>query len=338
MQIVLLDHDGKPATVRLDGNCVTSCSYRNIMTDAEILDDLSTSILALYPGPLEAFVTRRDALVKQLRATRQREAADRVKALRKPSRMAWVLDSVVHEDPAAIEQLDAALQQAQTGADLRTALERVKAAVRDVAAIGARVAVRAEQPVEPSAVVAALYAVIGDAGALELLRAGQLVDVPDAGGLDMLAATVREQPHAARSSSPAAVAMGAVETERPTDPAQRDAEGDAARVAAQRAEAARQRAELVEAARTELREAEMALAEMSVRSRQAVQVALNAQREVDAAERAVLHAQSEARARREDLERVEAEVAAAAVALKDATEASTAARERVEQFDTSLPD
>ena len=77
-------------------------------------NELETAILAVYRGPLEEFVTRRDALVKQLRAAKQREDADRVKALRKPSRTAWVLDNIVHEDPASIDQLAAAIDAGQT--------------------------------------------------------------------------------------------------------------------------------------------------------------------------------------------------------------------------------
>src|SRR3954468_6143473 len=148
------------------------------MTEPLSVNEHSESIRGLYRGPLEEFVSRRAALVKELRAAKRREDADTVKALRKPSRMAWVLDSIVHEDSSALAGLDAALQHAQSGADLRSALDAVKAAVRDLAAIGARVAVRAGQPVEPSAVMTALYAVIGDASALESLRSGELVDVP----------------------------------------------------------------------------------------------------------------------------------------------------------------
>src|SRR5689334_24504725 len=103
-------------------------------------------MLAVYRGPLEEFVSRRDALVKELRAAKRREDADRVKALRKPSRTAWVLDNIVHEDPASIEHLSAAIgsaQAVQSGADLRAAMENLRAAIRDVAAAGARVAIRA---------------------------------------------------------------------------------------------------------------------------------------------------------------------------------------------------
>jgi hypothetical protein len=266
------------------------------MTQPVIPNELATAILAVYRGPLEEFVSRRDALVKQLRATKQREAADRVKALRKPSRMAWVLDSVVHEDPASIEQLAAAIKEAQTGADLRTAFETVKAAIRDVAAVGARVAVRAGQPIEPNALISALHAVIGDATAFADLRAGRLVEVPEAGGLDMLVATtVRDRPAKTTSPPPTPPDRGAAKTE----------------------------------AHANLRRAEASLAEVSERSEHAAQSVLNAQKSLDAAERALLHAQSEAQARRADLERVQNDAEAAAAALQDAEQAVVAARARV---------
>jgi hypothetical protein len=44
-------------------------------------------------------------------------------------------------------------------------LETVKAAVRDVAAAGARVAIRARHPIEANAIATAVHAVIGDASA-----------------------------------------------------------------------------------------------------------------------------------------------------------------------------
>jgi hypothetical protein len=148
--------------------------------------ELEAAIIAVYRGPLEAFVSRRDALAKQLRAAKRREDADRVKQLRKPSRLAWVLDNIVDEDGASIEQLTAAIRDAQRGTDLRAALETVKTAVRDVAAAGARVAIRAGQPIEAQTIETAVHAVIGDASALEALVAGRLVEVPEGGGLEML--------------------------------------------------------------------------------------------------------------------------------------------------------
>ena len=147
------------------------------MTHPPIDPDLAAAINAVYRAPLEDFVGRRDELAKSLRAEKRRDDAALVKALRKPSRVAWTLDGVVHEDPGSIDRLAAAIDDAQTGADLRTALEAVKEAVREVAAAAARIAVRAEHPIEPNVLVAAVQAIIGDESAFAELRAGRLVDV-----------------------------------------------------------------------------------------------------------------------------------------------------------------
>jgi hypothetical protein len=281
------------------------------MTEPGIPNDLEPVIVAVYRGPLDEFVSRRDALAKQLRAAKQRESADRVKALKKPSRMAWVLGNIVHEDAGAIERLAAAINEAQHGADLRAALETVKAAIRDVAAVGARFAVRAAQPLEPNAIVTAVHAVIGDAGAFADMRAGRLVEVPAAGGLDMLTAfTVREPP-------PKTNAPRATETPK-TEPS---------------AETKARDAELAKAARAELRQAEGSLAKARERSEHAGKFVQSAKEKLDAAERALLHAQAEAQARRADLDRAQGDAAAAATNVQGAERAVAAARERASEFD-----
>ena len=161
------------------------------MTQPEESSELETALVAVYRGPLDEFVSRRDALAKQLRAAKRRDDADRVKALRKPSRTAWVLDNVVHEDPLVLEQLASAIsavQAVRSGADLRVALDNVRTAIRDVAAAGARVSTGVGQPIDASTLVTAVHAVIGETSAFSDLRAGRLVDVPDGGGLDILSA------------------------------------------------------------------------------------------------------------------------------------------------------
>ena len=264
--------------------------------------ELETAIIAVYRGPLDTFVTRRDALVKELRAAKRREDADRVKLLRKPSRMAWMLDNIGGEDPAPIEQLVAAIREAQRGTDLRTAMETVKAAVRAVAAAGARVAIRAGQPIEANEIAAAVYAVIGDAGALEALRAGRLVEMPEGGGLEMLTTIGVSAPTPPPSSEPAEAAA---------------------------AKSATENARLVEAVRAELRRAETLLAETHERSLQAIQSVHDAQKRMDAAERELVHAQAEVQARRADVERARQNAELAASAMLDAERAVAVARARV---------
>jgi hypothetical protein len=93
----------------------------------------------LYRGPLEDFVARRSALVRELRPT-DRKAADAVGKLRKPSASVWAIDQVAAETPALIAELlaagaDAREAQGNVAAgtasreDLRTATGRLRDAV-----------------------------------------------------------------------------------------------------------------------------------------------------------------------------------------------------------------
>jgi hypothetical protein len=280
------------------------------MTQPPDPSELETALLAVYRGPLEEFVSRRDALTKALRAAKRREDADRVKALRKPSRTAWVLDNVVHEDPLVLEQLAAAINAAQTvqsGADLRTVLETVRSAVRAVAAAGARVAMRAGHPIDANELATAVHAVIGDATAFRDLRAGRLVDVPDGGGLDILTAITIIPP----TSPPIA----------PPEPEPARAEPSA--------QQATERAELAIAARADLLRAEASLAEARDQSDRAEQSVRNAQAKLHTAEKALLHAQAEAQARRADVERARRDAETAAAHVRAAERAVADARARV---------
>lgn len=271
--------------------------------------ELDADIIAVYRGPLDEFISRRDALVKQLRAAKRREDADRVKLLRKPSRMAWLLDTLVHEDSASIEQLAAAIAAAQTGTNLRAAFETVKAAVREVAAAAARVAIRAGHPMDANAIATAVHAVIGDAGAFAELRAGRLVDVPEGGGLDMLTAIQVVAPAATLPSS--------------EPPDHRAVE------VAPREQPAKQDDALVKAARAELHRTEALLADRRERSEHAAQLVRDAEKSLDAAERALLNAHAAVQARRAEVERARQAAAVATSAVADAEQAVAAARARV---------
>ena len=285
------------------------------MTEPPEANELETALLAVYRGPLEGFVSRRDALVKQLRAAKRREDADRVKALRKPSRTAWILDSVVHEDPSVVEQLLRAInaaQTAQSGAEMRATMDTVRAAIREVAAAGARIAIRADQPIDPSALVLAVHAVIGETSAFDDLRAGRLVDVPDGGGLDILSAIAINVP--ASKSTPVPV------PEAPNVEAAAEALARAAR-----------EAELAIAARAELERAEASLAHASEQSERAERAVRDAQAKLDAAEQALSKARAEAEGRRADVERAQRAADAATAHVRDAERAVTALRARLAQ-------
>jgi hypothetical protein len=69
---------------------------------------------ALFREEPESFVSRRDALVKELRAAGRDDDAAAVKALRKPNVAAWALNGLAAADPEGVEALLAA------GAELRS--------------------------------------------------------------------------------------------------------------------------------------------------------------------------------------------------------------------------
>src|SRR4051794_37129562 len=120
------------------------------------------AVAALYAGPVESFVERRSARVKELKAAKDRQGAGRVAALRRPTLGAWALDQVAHDEPDRIERLLA------VGAQLRDALE---AAVRGDA--GALRTAQAEQRAAVDDVVGAAMDVLaagGHAGSDTALR------------------------------------------------------------------------------------------------------------------------------------------------------------------------
>ncbi len=75
---------------------------------------------SLYRGPLDDFVARRTALVRELRSS-DKEAADTAGKLRKPPVSAWAIDQLAADRPALISGLLAA------GADARDAQRNVAA-------------------------------------------------------------------------------------------------------------------------------------------------------------------------------------------------------------------
>ena len=303
------------------------------MTESQEPSELETAMLAVYRGPLEEFVSRRDALVKELRAAKRREDADRVKALRKPSRTAWVLDNIVHEDPVVLVQLASAIsgaQTAQSGADLRAAMENVRAAIRDVAAAGARVAIRAGQPIDASTLVTAVHAVIGETSAFSDLRAGRLVDIPDGGGLDILSAITISVP-----SPPAVAASSAAPSPPPTaTPVATPPNGEPSAVEVARAA---KEAERVAAALADLQRAEASLADAREQSQRMDQLARGAQAKLDAAERALVEAQAEAEARRADVEHATRNAETMAQKVRDAEQAVSVAHAACTALGTTGP-
>jgi hypothetical protein len=59
----------------------------------------------LYGLPLEEFTTTRDELAKELRKAGKKEAADEVKALRKPTVSAWTVNQLARRHPQELKAL-----------------------------------------------------------------------------------------------------------------------------------------------------------------------------------------------------------------------------------------
>ena len=63
------------------------------MPKERTLDD---RIDELYAGPMDEFIAQRDAIVKELKAAKDKDAAAAVKALRKPTAAAWAVNQLAH--------------------------------------------------------------------------------------------------------------------------------------------------------------------------------------------------------------------------------------------------
>lgn len=218
---------------------------------------------ALYAGDPAAFVAARDALAKELRAGGDREAAARVKALRRPSVAAWYVNIAARASLVSLREwlaLGASMREAQAGLDMaavrslsagRAALEN--RVIRDLTAhlrtLGASVSAPALDEVRDT-----LRAALADAAAAELVASGRLERALSYGGfgeVDLSAALA--------AMAQARAAAGEDDAEPEPDPAL-VAAVDEARERRDRADDAVARAEAALAvAQRELREAKQEL-------------------------------------------------------------------------------
>lgn len=79
---------------------------------------------ALYAEPPDGFVAARDALARELKGAGDREAAERVRRLRRPTVAAWAVNQVARRHPDELEEL------LDAGAELRAAHGRAAAGRR----------------------------------------------------------------------------------------------------------------------------------------------------------------------------------------------------------------
>jgi hypothetical protein len=256
----------------------------------------------LYGLPPGDFTRARDARAKELRSDGDRDAANAVKALRKPTVAAWALNQLsrqrggdLDELLSAGEELRAAQEELLGGGD-RSAFQEVAARERElVARLTADTTRLASEAGERGAglrekVAETLHAAALDEETAEELRAGRLVKEREAiGGFGAAAAAAAEPPAGARRRAPAA-------SSRP-----KRKQGRSGAASADKS-AAKQR---LTVARTDER---------------------HARRELEAAERAVQNAQERAEAADAHAKEANERARTTAERLKEAKRAQAAAR------------
>lgn len=262
----------------------------------------------LYALALPEFTAARDARARQLR-TDDRELAARVKALRKPSLAAWVVNLLARRESEQVAQVlavGAALREAQAALDGDELRELTRQRRQLVAAVTTRArGLAAAEGVRVTAAVAeqveaTLTAAILDAGAADAVRSGLLVSplaATGVGELDLSAAVA--MPDAAGFvATPASEEAGPPRLSVVPDP-----EADAKQLAA-----ARERLADAEAA---LRAASEGVAGASDRLGAATARGLQVQSELDELRRRLAEAE-------ERLEEVDGEILSAEDALAGA--------------------
>jgi chorismate mutase len=141
----------------------------------------------LYALPLNEFTAARDELAKRFRAEGERDLADQVKALRKPTVAVWLVNQLAREREVDVKRLlkaGEALGKAQASAkgfaearsNEQHALERLASAARE-ADVGPQAAERAIQTLRAASLT--------EEGR-ELLKRGRLTEELDPPGFEAL--------------------------------------------------------------------------------------------------------------------------------------------------------
>lgn len=177
---------------------------------------------SLYELPLAEFTAERDALAKRLRANGEREAADEVKSLRKPSVPAWAINRAVRSDRASAKRLLASAETlaaaqeaalAGKGGDLREAMTGQQAAVEAVAEAAAKALGEQAKPAVLDRVRETLRGVAADEELRAEVAAGRVVRDREAVGFGG-AASVDVAPRAAGRTKPGKTAKGSGRAKR----------------------------------------------------------------------------------------------------------------------------
>jgi hypothetical protein len=295
--------------------------------------ELESEIDRLYGVPLDEFVRDRDELAKRLRREGEREAADRVKALRKPSAGAWALNQAVRRRRKETDALLAAgerLRQAHESllsggdpAELREAMQEERNLASGLADCAEAIASETGKsgPALRERVRSTLHAATVDEEAREELTRGRFVREREAAGLGPFgagttgAAPPRSRPRRARAPAKDDRAGGGGER---AGVRARATAGDGARGAGAAAKersasareeaAAQERRERLAEAERSVEEARAALEEAEASHREAAAELQAAREAVGVAEDAEREARALARERRREAGKLEREL------------------------------
>jgi hypothetical protein len=273
----------------------------------------------LYGLPLDEFVRERDELAKRLRREGEREAAEEIKRLRKPTAGAWALNQAIRRRRretdallAAGERLRAAHESLLSGGDpaaLREAMREERALASELADSAEAIASETGKsgPALRERVRATLHAATVDDEAREELAKGRVVREREAVGLGPFGAgaALAAGAPAAGSAPAAAPPKRGGRTRKGTAPARaKRSAGTRDDAAAREEAAARERAERLAAAEGALAEAQGALEEAESAHSEASAELQAARETLQAAEAAEREARDEARElRREAVKR-----------------------------------
>ena len=146
----------------------------------------------LFTGSPSTFAGRRDALVKELRAAGQRDAAASVAERKKPTQAAYLLNQIARRHPHDVEKLadlGRDLARAQRSAyrsggasDLRGVVEQQRRVVADLVSKSNALASELDVTISRHELYEAFVAAIGDPSTAAELEAGMLSTVPRASG------------------------------------------------------------------------------------------------------------------------------------------------------------
>ena len=143
----------------------------------------------LYALPREEFVAERDKLARQLKRDGDADAAAEVRALRKPTAVAWLTNQLAREQPgdvAALIETGERVRRAQEsaigggeGAALRDAAKELRSAIDGLVKKASQL--RGAKASALSDLPATLQAAATDPDGQRQLRAGRLVDAARSG-------------------------------------------------------------------------------------------------------------------------------------------------------------